>query len=87
MNKTINKTRVIDCEEAAKLMNDYVDHYLKGNSKEEMIAHLNSCRHCFDKAEFGKILKMKISSLASNVSEEKTARKKAKKILSELINN
>jgi hypothetical protein len=85
MSKTKNKTKLINCREAARLMNDYIDNYLKGSSKEELITHLNSCKHCFDKAEFGMSLKKKITSLAADVSEEKTARKKAEKILSELI--
>jgi predicted RNA-binding protein len=87
MSKIQIKTRLINCEEAAKMMNDYIDNYLKNNSKEDMIAHLNTCRHCFDKAEFEKMLKQKISSLAINSAEEKIARKKAEKILSGLINN
>lgn len=87
MSKTKRKTRLINCEEAAKLMNDYIDNYLKSNSKDEMITHLNSCKHCFDKAEFEKMLKKKVSSLTANDAEEKSARKKAEKILMGFINN
>jgi len=59
----------IDCDEAAKRFGDFIDNYLKGKSKEELIHHIADCRHCFERLEFEQMLKTKISSLVNATSK------------------
>jgi hypothetical protein len=78
-NKKINP---IDCSEAAKRLNDYLDDYLIGKAKEELVHHIESCRHCFERVEFEKMLKGKISSIGKKQSSKKRDLNFLEKILS-----
>jgi len=75
----------IDCNEAVKRFNDYMDNFLKQKERKELMHHIASCRQCFDKLEFEQLLKSKISSLGnSSEQDKKAARKQLEKILSKI---
>src|SRR5688572_19252127 len=75
----------IDCDEAARRMNSYIDNYLKGIEREELVSHIANCRHCFERVEFEQMLKSKISSLGRiDAENEKTARRDFENILSKI---
>ena len=57
------KIKTINCEEAVARFNDFMDNYLKGKSREELISHISECRHCFERFEFEQMLKSKVHQL------------------------
>lgn len=79
-----NKANTINCEEAARRFNDFIDHYLKGRRKEELTAHIETCRHCFERLEFEKMLKSKIAETAKKSSADKDILSKFGKIMSKI---
>jgi len=85
MKRMTKQIKEINCEEAAKRFNDFIDNYLRGRSKEELVHHVEGCRHCFERIEFEKLLKKKISSF----SGQKIPNKKStvKNILSKIYAN
>jgi len=60
-NKTTVKT--ISCEQAIKLIFSYIDDELRGKHRTELEHHLETCRHCFDRVEFEKLLKSRLRRL------------------------
>ena len=64
MKKT--ETKVINCEEAVARFNDFMDNYLRGKAREELVKHIGECKHCLERFEFEQVLKSKIHSLAKN---------------------
>ena len=75
----------IDCNEAVKRFNDFLDNFLKQKERKELLHHVSSCRQCFDKLEFEQLLKSKIASLGnSSEQDKKQARKQLEKILSKI---
>jgi len=55
---------MMTCEEAAKLLNEYLDKELTEQDVREFEAHLKECKHCFGCLDFNKavrqILKKKV---------------------------
>ena len=86
MSKTQNKKIApINCDEAASRFNDFIDNYIKGKLREELVQHLADCRHCFDRIEFEQMLKTKISSLGKTTApDEKAANNQMEEILSKI---
>lgn len=78
------KIAQIACDEAARRFNDFIDDYIKGKAKEELVHHIADCRHCFERIEFEQMLKSKISSLGKTRPNEKEAQKHIDKILSKI---
>lgn len=63
MKNKKEKISTINCEEAATRFNDFMDNYLKGKSREELVSHISECRHCFERFEFEQLLKSKVHQL------------------------
>jgi hypothetical protein len=63
MQKENNQVKNISCEEALQRVFDYIDEHLQGVSRAELEQHLEMCRHCFDRVEFEKLLKSRLSKL------------------------
>jgi len=86
MNNTQKKIIApINCEEATRRFDDFIDNYIKGKAKEELIQHIADCRHCFERIEFEQMLKTKISSLRKPAStNENSNKKQLEKILSKI---
>lgn len=53
----------ISCDEALRLLADYLDQELHFAEQEGMVRHLETCRSCFSRAEFERRLKEEISRL------------------------
>jgi mycothiol system anti-sigma-R factor len=53
----------ITCEEALKRVFDFIDEQLKGTSRAELEHHLETCRHCYDRVEFEKLVKSRLRTL------------------------
>jgi anti-sigma factor (TIGR02949 family) len=81
-----NKINNIDCQEAVKRFNTFIDNYLKGKAKEELLQHIDSCRHCFERLEFEQLLKRKINKVSkvSTVNEIK-AKNNIARVLTKLL--
>jgi hypothetical protein len=73
----------LTCLEAKKLFNDYLDNFLERTSKEELLQHLEECRHCFDRMEFEQLLKSKVAAIRK--SEDAETAKKFDSLLSALL--
>ena len=90
MRKIIKKKKItpINCEEAASRFNEFIDNYLKGKAKDELIHHIAECRHCFERIEFEQMLKTKVSTLGKISSDNEIAgRKQLKNILSKIYSS
>jgi len=80
-----NKIAAIDCNEAVKRFNDFIDNFLKGKERKELMHHISTCRQCFDRLAFEQLLKAKIGSLGNSTSEDKKqAKEQLEKILSKV---
>ena len=76
----------INCEEATKRFNIFLDNYLKGKAREELLQHIESCSHCFERLEFEQLLKRKINKISKTAStDEMKAKKNIEKVLSKLL--
>jgi hypothetical protein len=62
--KTEKETvKAINCDDAVTRFNDFMDNYLKGKSRKELVNHISGCRHCFERFEFEQLLKSKVHQL------------------------
>jgi hypothetical protein len=85
MNNQKNKPANIGCEEAVKRFNSFIDNYLNGKAKDELIHHIKSCSHCFERLDFEQMLKSKIALiLSSTQTDVKRAEKKMHNILNKI---
>ena len=55
-----DKTNRLRCQDAIRLLFDFLDGELDHEHGESMDQHLNNCRACYSRAEFEKALKNKI---------------------------
>jgi anti-sigma factor (TIGR02949 family) len=53
----------INCEEALRLLAEFLDHELHAGERQGVERHLEACRSCFSRAEFERRLKGEISRL------------------------
>lgn len=60
------EVNVINCEEAVARFNDFLDNYLKGKTRKELVKHISECQHCFERFEFEQLLKSKVRQLPVN---------------------
>lgn len=75
----------INCVEATNRFNDFLDNYIKGKARQELLHHIETCRHCFERLEFEQLLKMKIRSLDKlSSASSKQAKKEIEVILSKI---
>ncbi|MBI3587458.1 MAG: zf-HC2 domain-containing protein [Ignavibacteriales bacterium] len=75
MKKQKNSTKNISCDEALKRVFGYIDEHLQGKSRKELEHHLETCRHCFDRVEFEKLLKSRLRNLAVEAEPEALRKK------------
>lgn len=80
MQKENNQVKNISCEEALERVFDYIDEHLQGASRAELEQHLEMCRHCFDRVEFERLLKSRLSKLKVDPHSE-TLRKRIDALL------
>ncbi len=82
MQNNKNEVTAIRCEEAVARFNDFMDNYLKGRAREELIKHITECRDCMERFEFEQLLKSKVHELG--ISEDKAIKKKIEKLIASL---
>lgn len=63
MSEREGRERRTRCEEALRLLAVYLDGELDRDREAEMRHHLETCRHCYSRAEFEKRLKEQIWEL------------------------
>jgi len=56
-------TKQIDCEQALKQIFEFIDHELRTDDREAMQRHLHTCKSCFSRVEFERLLKEKVGAL------------------------
>ncbi len=55
--------RNLRCEEALRLLAEYLDGELEEGEEAAVGHHLETCRHCFSRAEFEKKLRIQLEEL------------------------
>jgi anti-sigma factor (TIGR02949 family) len=55
--------RDIDCEQALKQILTFIDRALGDQDREAMQRHLHTCKSCFSRMEFERLLKSKVGEL------------------------
>lgn len=83
MKKEKTETKAINCEQAVLRFNDFMDNYLKGDAKKELMNHITECRHCFERFEFEQLLKSKVHQLSEN-SKDKNIIHRIEKMIASL---
>jgi hypothetical protein len=82
MKKKNKEIQSINCEQAVARFNDFMDNYLKGKSRDELIHHFSDCRHCMERFEFEQLLKSKIHKLSH--SDDPAMKDKIEKLIASL---
>jgi len=82
MKNKKNEVTVIKCEEAVTRFNDFMDNYLKGGAREELVTHIAECRDCMERFEFEQLLKSKVHELSN--SENKVMKERIEKLIASL---
>lgn len=62
----MKKVQPIDCEQALLRIFELIDHELRGDEREAMEEHLQTCKSCYSRAEFERRLKAKLTGLRDN---------------------
>lgn len=81
----INKNKEIqsiNCEQAVARFNDFIDNYLKGKARDELLKHFSECRHCMERFEFEQMLKTKVHHAAD--SDDPAIKEKIEKLIASL---
>jgi hypothetical protein len=82
MKNKKSEVAAIRCEEAVARFNDFMDNYLKGTEREELVNHIAECRNCMERFEFEQLLKSKVHELSG--SEDKEMKKRIEKLIASL---
>ena len=82
MKKKNKEVQSINCEQAVARFNDFIDNYLKGKAREELLKHFSECKDCMDRFEFEQLLKSKIHQLSG--SDDPDMKEKIEKLIASL---
>jgi predicted anti-sigma-YlaC factor YlaD len=74
MTNNVNVSN-ISCEEAIELIAMQLDKSAGDVERLVLERHLKTCRHCFDRLEFEKLLKNRLTKMKADVSSEQLERK------------
>lgn len=77
-----HEIKAINCDEAVALFNDFMDNYLKGRARQELMGHIAECRHCLERFEFEQLLKSKVHLISKTQKNESLVRNIEKLIAS-----
>jgi anti-sigma factor (TIGR02949 family) len=55
--------RPIDCEQALRQIFQFIDHELVDDERVAMEQHLHTCKSCFSRTEFERLLKERVGEL------------------------
>jgi len=65
----------ISCEEAIELIAMQLDKSAGDVERLALERHLKTCRHCFDRLEFEKLVKDRLTRMKADISSEQLERK------------
>lgn len=82
MKKKNKEAQSINCEQAVARFNDFMDNYLKGKAREELLKHFSECKDCMDRFEFEQLLKSKVHQLSG--SHDPSMKEKIEKLIASL---
>jgi hypothetical protein len=82
MKKIKEEVQSINCEQAVARFNDFMDNYLKGKSREELLKHFSECKNCMERFEFEQLLKSKVHQLSD--SDDPAIKEKIEKLIASL---
>jgi hypothetical protein len=82
MKKKNTEIRLINCEQAIARFNDFMDNYLRGKTRNELVKHLSECKDCMERLEFEQLLKSKLRQVAG--SDDATMKEKVEKLIASL---
>jgi anti-sigma factor (TIGR02949 family) len=57
----------IRCQQALALIAEYLDRELTSTDRWQLERHIETCRHCYDRVEFERLLKSRLTSLRVGV--------------------
>ena len=77
------KKNDIDCERALRQVFEYLDRELGEPERAAMERHLHSCRGCFSRVEFERLLKGKVRELRDEKASE-SAEQRIKSLLKDI---
>lgn len=83
MKKKKTEVQSINCEQAIARFNDFMDNYLKGKTREELVAHIAECKDCMERFEFEQMLKSKVHQF-SNTATENSMKERIEKLIASL---
>lgn len=79
----MKKIPPIQCEQALAHIFELIDHELKGEEREAMQHHVDTCKSCFSRVEFERRLKAKLKGLR-DAETDNSARERIEKLLKTL---
>ena len=79
MKNNNKEVESINCQQAVARFNDFMDNYLIGKTREELIKHVAECMDCMKRFEFEQLLKSKVHELSG--SEDKAMKKKIEELI------
>ena len=82
MKKKNKEVQSINCEQAVARFNDFMDNYLKGKNREELLKHFAECKDCMERFEFEQLLKSKVHQLSN--SDDHSMKEKIEKLIASL---
>lgn len=74
-----DEIKKLECEQAITMILEYLDEELPEHDHEAMDEHLETCRSCFSRMEFEKMLKGKVNALPIQKAPD-SLRDKIKKV-------
>lgn len=66
---------ITSCEEAIRLIADYIDHELDENESTQLREHMERCKSCYSRVEFEQKLKAQLATLRSAAISEELSRR------------
>lgn len=82
MKKKNKEVQSINCEQAVARFNDFMDNFIKGKAREELLKHFSECKDCMDRFEFEQLLKSKVHQLSG--SDDPAMKEKIEKLIASL---
>lgn len=77
-----NEVQSINCEQAVARFNDFMDNYLKGKTREELLKHFSECKDCMERFEFEQLLKSKVHQLSN--SDDRALKERIERLIASL---
>lgn len=82
MKKKNEQVQPINCEQAVARFNDFMDNYLRGKARNELLQHLSECKDCMERFEFEQLLKSKVHQFSAE--EDPAIKEKIEKLIASL---